>query len=137
MAFDRAICSYTIYCEASSEDHTTRLGVAYTIFNRLAGKKFGETAAEICLKRLQFSSWNQDQNDNFNLIRAARARDDDPVMIDCGIAFDQAQFKSVPDPTHGATHYHDDSMEKNPPSWTIGATRTEKLGRLIFYRGVR
>lgn len=137
MAFDREIASYTIFCEASSEDHTARLGVACCLFNRLATAKFGETIAEICLKRMQFSEWNADQNDNLNLLRAARAPDRDPVMVDCGIAFDQAQFKSIPDPTHGATHYIDDRLEDNPPAWTIGAIQTVKLGRLIFYRGIR
>jgi spore germination cell wall hydrolase CwlJ-like protein len=41
----------------------------------------------------------------------------------------------VSDPTHAATHYHDTSI--NPPDWTVGAIRTVKLGKLIFYKGVR
>lgn len=135
MAFDRAIACYTIFCEASGEDHTARLGVAWCIINRVAAKRFGETAAEVCLKRMQFSEWNADQSDNLNLLRAARCPDNDPVMLDCGIAFDQAQFASIPDPTHSATHYHDTSIA--PPAWTVGAIRTVQLGRLLFYRGVK
>jgi len=135
MAFDREIATITIYSEASGEDHTTRLGVAYTILNRLG--RFGSTVSEVCLKRLQFSGWNADPLDNANLLRAARCPDDDEAMRDCGIAFDQAKYQSVPDPTHSATHYYDVSMANNPPSWALGAIRTVQLGRLIFFRGVR
>ena len=135
MAFDKPIAMMTIYCEASGEDHTTKLGVAWSIVNRLRSARFGDTIAEVCLKRMQFSEWNADQTDNINLLRAARCSDNDSVMTDCGVAFDQAIFASVPDPTHGATHYHDTSIA--PPSWTVGAIRTVQLGKLIFYRGVR
>lgn len=138
MAEDRAIAAYTVFCEASGEDHTTRLGVAYCIINRLAmAPHFGTTIAEVCLKRMQFSEWNADAGDNANLLRAARCPDDDPVFVDCGQAVDQAEFQSVPDPTHGATHYFDTSLLNNPPAWSVGAIRTVQLGRLIFYRGVR
>jgi N-acetylmuramoyl-L-alanine amidase len=135
MAFDKPLATITIYCEASSEDHTARLGVAWTIINRLRSARFGDTVAEVCLKRLQFSEWNADQADNFNLLRAARCPDDDSVMLDCGTAYDQAYFNAVPDPTHGATHYHDTSIQ--PPAWAKDAIRTVQLGRLIFYRGVK
>jgi spore germination cell wall hydrolase CwlJ-like protein len=136
MAEDRAIAAYTVFCEASSENHDARLGVAYCIMNRAAlAPHFGETIADVCLKWEQFSSWNGDPGSRNNLRRAAQASDDDPVFVDCGQAVDQAEFKSVPDPTHGATHYFDTSIQ--PPDWTDGAIRTVQLGRLIFYRGVR
>jgi N-acetylmuramoyl-L-alanine amidase len=135
MAFDKPLATITIYCEASSEDHTARLGVAWTIINRLRSARFGDTVAEVCLKRLQFSEWNADQADNLNLLRAARCAEADSVMADCGVAFDQAYFAIVPDPTHGATHYHDTSIQ--PPTWAKDAIRAVQLGRLIFYRGVK
>jgi hypothetical protein len=134
MAFDRPIAVTTIYCEASGEDHVTRLGVAFCIMNRSKMPRFGSTIAEVCLERAQFSEWLSDPGDNANLRRAARCPDNDPVMIDCGLAYDQAYFAAVPDPTHSATHYHDTSIQ--PPAWTEGAIRTVQLGKLIFYRGV-
>jgi spore germination cell wall hydrolase CwlJ-like protein len=137
MAFDKAIATMTVYCEASSEDHTARLGVAWCLVNRLRSARFGDTISEVCLKRLQFSSWDQDQRDNFNLRRAARCPDTDPVMLDCGQAFDEALSGSVPDPTHGATHYFDASIINNPPAWSVGAIQTVRLGRLLFWRGVK
>jgi len=135
MAFDRQIAGITIFCEASSEPHEARLGVAYTIINRSkVPLRFGATVAAVCLRRMQFSEWNDDAVDNRNLERAALAAEDDPVMLDCLACFDEA-LNGNSDPTHGATHYHDDSI--SPPSWTDGAIRTCKLGKLIFYRGVK
>lgn len=135
MAGDRTIASYTIYGEASGEDYQTRLGVAYCIINRFKAGRFGKTIAAVCLARLQFSSWNSDEGDRNNLLRAALCPDTDPIFVDCGNAYDQAYFGAVPDPTHGATNYYDTSIP--PPDWTVGAIRTVQLGRLVFYRGVR
>jgi N-acetylmuramoyl-L-alanine amidase len=137
MAGDRVIATYTIYCEASGEDHAARLGVAYSEVNRFRTGRFGATLAEVCLRRAQYSEWNGDKVDNANLLRAARCPDSDAVMLDCGQAFDEALLGRAPDPTRGATHYHDVSMADDPPSWTVGAIRTATLGRLIFYRGVK
>ena len=134
MAFNRPIAATTIFCEASGEPSEARRGVAHVIVNRANRPlRFGATVAAVCLRRMQFSEWNDDALDNRNLERAALADDDDPIMLDCLAAFDEAVAGGT-DVTGGATHYHDDSIQ--PPDWTVGAVRTCKLGRLIFYRGV-
>jgi spore germination cell wall hydrolase CwlJ-like protein len=132
MAYDKAIAVITIACEASNQPHAARQGVAASIFNRLADGRFGATIAAICLKRFQYSEWNGDAADNANLERVARLGDDEPVIRDCAVAYDEAAAGA--DPTHGATHYHDTSIA--PPAWTQHATRTCEIGALIFYRDV-
>jgi spore germination cell wall hydrolase CwlJ-like protein len=137
MAFDLAIGTMTIYCEASNQGDAPRLGVAFSFVNRLAdpSKRYGVTVAEVCLRRYQYSEWNADLVDNANLLRAARVDEADPTLQACERDLKSALEGTVPDPTSGATHYHDTSIA--PPSWTQGATRTCQLGRLVFYKGVK
>ena len=37
------------------------------------------------------------------------------------------------DPTHGATHYFDVSLDNNPPPWTKELSLRITIGRLHFY----
>lgn len=136
MAFDQAIAGYTIVCEASSETHEARQAVAWALCNRLARpERFGETLAEVCLERLQFSEWNGDRQDNSNLRRVARMADDSGIMLDALQALHEARAGLVLDMTGGATHYYDTSIA--PPDWTAPpAEFTVQLGKLRFYRGV-
>lgn len=135
MAFDRAIGAITLYCEASSEPPEAKLGVAWTFVNRRADGRFGASIAEVCLRRCQYSEWNGDRLDNENLLRAAKAKDTDSVMMECLSIYDEALSDAFSDPTCGATHYHDTSVD--PPSWTVGAIETARLGKFVFYKGVK
>src|ERR1035437_4028303 len=106
MAFNRELAALTIFCEASGELHAGKVAVAATLFNRLKAGRFGKSIAGICLKRYQYSEWNDDQGDNANLERAAVTPEEDPVMVDCLAAYDEAAAGA--DPSLGATHYHAD-----------------------------
>lgn len=135
MAFDLAIASMTVFCEASGQSPEARRAVVWVIFNRLASGRFGRSIAEICLKRFQFSEWNGDAGNNGNLLRVARALDGDPVLLDCMAAYHEVAGRQTPDPTGGATHYHDTSIA--PPLWTLGATETARIDEFVFYKGVQ
>lgn len=134
MACDRAIATLTIFCEASSEEHVARVGVAASFFNRMHvnPKRYGSTVASVCLHRFQYSEWNQDPADNANLLRGAATSDADPVMTDCAKAYDEAA--AGVDPTNGATHFYADGIPE--PSWAKVATFTGQIGRIRFYRDV-
>ncbi len=134
MAFDRQIAAITCYCEASGASHDERMAVMHTFFNRVKDGRFGKTVAAVCLKRYQFSEWNDDSADNANLERAANASDTDPIILECLADFD-AISAGAPDPTNGATHYHDKSI--SPPAWAKGATIALETNKFIFYRGVK
>lgn len=134
MAFDRPIAALTTFCEASNAAPDERRCVMHVIYNRRADGRFGKTIAEVCLRRIQFSEWNDDKGDNANLLRGADAADDDPVMLDCLAAFDDVA-KAYFDPTGKATHYHDKSIP--PPPWAVGATVALVTAKFIFYRDVK
>lgn len=131
MAFDRQIAAITCYCEASSETHEARVAVIASMFNRLKSGKYESTIAANCLKRKWFSEWNADVINNANLLRAAHVPDIDPMMVDCLKAYDEAAAGA--DPSLGATHYHDESVV---PEWTLGATKTRQIGKLVFWKNV-
>jgi len=133
MAYDKPIAVITIACEASGEAHEVKVAVGATILNRVASGRFQRSVAAVCLKRMQFSEWNADTGDNANLERVALMSDEDPTILDCEKAWDEAVAGS--DPSNGATHYYDDSIPK--PVWAVNATLTAKLGRLNFYKDVR
>lgn len=136
MAFDREICALTIFAEASDQPAECRRAIAHVIFNRmqLDPVRYGHTAAAVCLKRYQFSEWNDDVGDNANLIRAASTPITDGVMMDCLAAYSEA-LEGGADPSQGATHFYADSIPE--PNWAKDATFTVKLGRVLFYKGVR
>lgn len=100
--------------------------------------RFGTNAANVCLKRLQFSSWNGDPVNNRNLLRVINMPRSDPTLLDCALAYDEAAAGA--DPTGGATHYFDTSI--SPPSWTKvqpdgrQAIKTCQIGKLIFFKDV-
>lgn len=133
MAYDKPIAVITIAAEASNQPHDAKVAVGATILNRIKSGRFQKTVAAVCLKRLQFSEWNADVGDNANLERVALMADDDPVILDCSAAWDEALAGS--DPSNGATHYYDDSIPK--PVWAVNATLTAKIGRLNFFNNVK
>lgn len=132
MAFDRQIGAITVATEASGEPHQGKVAVAATFFNRLKTGRHGTTIAAACVQRMQYSAWNADQADNRNLMRCAQMADDDPVMLDCLAAYDEAAAGA--DPTFGACNYYSDTIA--PPSWIHGATFTIQIGHHKFYKGV-
>lgn len=129
---DKPIAVLTIAAEASNQLHVVRQGVAASIFNRLKDGRFGKSIAGICLKRYQYSEWLADAQDNANLERVANMAPDDPIILDCAIAYDEAATGI--DPTNGSTHFFASGIPT--PSWANAATMTVKLGSLFFYKDV-
>lgn len=135
MAEDLAIGRYTVFAEASNQPTAAQLGVAYSIVNRLRSGRFGSTIAAVCLEWEQYSSWNGDRGDRSDLLRAATVADDDPAYQACCAALQAAIDGSQPDPTGGATHYYDTSVQA--PYWALPPAQVSaRLGDLIFYTGV-
>jgi spore germination cell wall hydrolase CwlJ-like protein len=62
--------------------------------------------------------------------RAGRASGQDDLGA-CRRVAARAIAGALPDPTDGATHYHD-ALEL--PRWALGRTPTAELGGLVFYR---
>lgn len=131
MAFDKEIVALTIFCEASNSSSLERRAIAHVIKNRIP--RFGDTQAEVCLRRYQFSEWNDDKINNSNLLRGAKAQDNNSIIKDCLAAYTET-LTSI-DMTKGATHYHDKTI--SPPYWTQGATMTLETQDFFFYKDVK
>lgn len=130
--FDRPIGILTIACEASTA--AEQLGIAYTLFTRVAAGRWEPTVGAVCMQRYQFSEYLSDSGDNADLERVLKLDSTDPQIIAATNAFNTAYSKSEPDPTNGATHFFADSIAA--PSWTKGATLCCKIGHTLFYRNV-
>ena len=138
---DIDVLARTLWGEARGEGLAGMIAVGWTVRNRVEldlgsdGKPdwWGEGYEGVCRKPWQFSCWNvSDPN-------SAYLRGEKPIPP---AQFMQAREAAVaviegrrPDPTGGATHYYSTSLAK-PPVWTRGATRTCKIGRHVFFKGV-
>ena len=55
----------------------------------------------------------------------------DPVLAMCRRVAERAVAGALPDPTAGATHWHDaDAL----PGWAVGRVPSAEIGGLVFYR---
>jgi len=132
-SYELSLLMLCVWREARGEsDFNAKLGVAWTVKNRVALQGWmGRTYPAVITKPWQFSSFNVgDPNaSKFPLPH------EDKSYQDCLSAAGTAYQGLGSDPTGGATHYYDDSIAA--PKWTIGATRTVKIGRLNFYKDVK
>lgn len=136
--FDIEIMIRTIAGEARNQPPIGQQAVAHVILNRYAaaashgtGQRWGSTIAEICLKRRQFSCWNDD-DPNRDLI--ARIHPDNPVYKQARAAMLEAYRNLLTDPTLGADHYHHVSIT---PYWASKIQKTTLIGAHLFYREIR
>ena len=128
MAFDRPIGILTICCEASDQSDLCKQAIIASIRNRVAAGRWETTVAGVCMQRYQYSEYNDDAGDNRNLERVLALADDDPEILAAGAAYDA----TIDDPSLGATHFY--AVGIPAPPWTIGATRTVQIGKVIFWK---
>lgn len=137
---DRDIAAITAYAEASSGTPDERRCVIWTGFNRLlVPPRFGISLADVFTQFMQYSAWNGDIKNRKNLGRAMKVPVTDALMMDCAAAYDEvlaAHIIKGADPTGGATHYHEKTMDPKPV-WTEGARMTLETDNFLFYAGVR
>lgn len=131
MAFDIEIATATVFMEASGEPSEGRRAVAWVMVNRLKADGYGKTLGAVCLKPFAFSGWNTSDP---NRLRMATTAPDDPVLLDCEAAVNEALTGGA-DPTGGALNYYAASM-KNPPDWAATMEFTIQIGSHKFYRPV-
>jgi spore germination cell wall hydrolase CwlJ-like protein len=55
----------------------------------------------------------------------------DPALAVCRRIARRAAAGALPDPTGGATHWHDAGAL---PGWALGRVPTAEIGGLVFYR---
>lgn len=125
-AYDFILAALCVWREARGETKEAKLGVAYTLVNRAAKPRWwGKSIHEVVLKPMQYSSFNHDDKN------AVKWPSDDSTWKDCTDAVLEAMSGAVPDPTHGATHYHDNSIAT--PGWATTMEPKGQIGALSFY----
>lgn len=131
-SYELTLLMLCIWREARGETINAKVGVGWTIKNRLALQGWmGKTYPAVILKPWQFLSFNVGDPNATKFPMPTS----DPSFSDCLMAAKSVYEGTAPDPTNGATHYFDDSI--TAPAWTKDATRTVKIGHLTFYKDVK
>jgi N-acetylmuramoyl-L-alanine amidase len=127
-----ALCNWR---EARGESLATKVGQAWTVRNRvLQPRWWGTSWVGVITKFAQYSSFNPDDPNSRKWPLPK-----DPAWADCFKVAELVYSGSIPDPTFGATHYFDASLDSHPPTWATDGTmtKTAELERLRFYRMVQ
>lgn len=75
-----------------------------------------------------FACWNPRHPRHAAL---GKAPEGDPALAVCRRIARRAASGVLPDPTGGATHWHD---TRALPAWAVGRVPTAEIGGLVFYR---
>lgn len=126
-----ALC---IWREARGELVTTKEAVAWSIRNRVDNPRWwGHSWSGIILMPWQYSSFNRSDPN-----ATKWPTPNDPAWIESLTVAQQVFLAdaSLPDPTHGATSYFDNSLDTDPPKWATDGSmvKTVDFGRLHFYK---
>ena len=128
------LMALTIWREARGESFDARTGVAFVIRNRVQKPCWwGKTWLQVCFRRWQFSGVTATGDPN--LIKWPREDNiaDWKSWEDCYLIADKVYRGNLSDPTCGATHYHDTSIDL-PAAWGGNMQATTSIGRLRFYK---
>lgn len=120
----------TLWGEAADRPVRAIEAMAALVVNRArAGvPHWGRGVAGVCRAPFQFPCWNR------NHPRHAALREIPPgdgALAICRRVAARALAGSLPDPTGGATHFHDATAL---PGWALGRPAVAEIGGLCFYR---
>ena len=137
------------WAEGRGEMLAAVIGILWSVENRVQHPTWwGKTLKDVILKKWQYSSFNPDnpktpQNEE----DPNRHKMLDPLNPKWGTeaewdkicaAYNAVFVDGYPDPTGGATHYHDKTMLGNLPSWATapGTKFLCRIGDIYFYKGL-
>ncbi len=132
MSWAFEVAARTLWQECRNQSPEGQTAVAWTIKNRLATGRWGNSLASVCLWPYQYSGWNGPKDPNF--VAVCALTDTDLVLCKLRVIM-QAVLDSKADPTNGAMWYVNLSIVKKP-KWAEGATETAKIGAHTFFKGV-
>lgn len=131
LARDIDVLARTLWGEARGEGEEGMQAVAAVICNRARQPGWwGRGIAGICQRARQFSCWNADDPNRAALLAVDAS---DPAFATALRLARLAVAGALPDPTHGATHYHSLSVR---PAWAAGQQPCARIGGHLFYRAI-
>ena len=124
----------TIYGESRGESREGKIAVGSVVLERVRRRKwYGKTVPEVCLKRMQFSCFNERDPNRGRLLNLAEQWDEaictDGVLRECyGIA--SGLMDGSIQPNVIATHYHAVHCD---PAWNDHMKRIATIGNHVFF----
>lgn len=121
MSREKEIVALTLWAEARNEPEVGKIAVLWVIKNRaeMAPKRFGATLEEVCLKKWQFSCWNEsDPQRKFLDGFLDRSREKTDSVKECEDLLERFLKGEFEDPTKGASHYYNPKVAS--PKWGAG-----------------
>lgn len=129
------VLARTLFGEAAGEGRRGIEAVAAVIMNRVADRRFPNSARGVCLQDRQFSLWNVEyRNSDQNSLRALSVTDINVTFETCLDVAAAALAGKLKDPTGGAHHYY--APKKVTPRWASSAKSSVTIGNHIFLVGV-
>jgi murein DD-endopeptidase MepM/ murein hydrolase activator NlpD len=125
----------TLYGEARGENEKSKRAVAWTIRNRTGKNKWwGHTFYEVTHKDKQYSCWNKGDPNYHKVHNPSGDSWEECKRIAREIYYDDPSN----DPTNGATHYYDKSLDYNPPDWSDKnkIVNVEDVRNIRFFKGI-
>lgn len=128
-ALDAAdVFALTLWGEAGDRPVRAIEAIASVVMNRVRlGAPYGRGVAGVCRAPFQFACWHPGHPRRARLAEVTAADDLGP----CRRIASRALAGALPDPTQGATHYHE---AERLPRWALGRVPQAELGGLVFYR---
>ena len=136
----------TIYGESRGENKSTKTAIGWSIRNRADIKL--KSVKSIVTKRAQYSCWNRyDPNYEATTNSEEHAKNNGDLVVwqEClTISKKVLESNKADDPTQGATHYYDKSMDNRPPIWAsikvepnLQKIEVNNVQNIRFFKGVR
>jgi spore germination cell wall hydrolase CwlJ-like protein len=129
------VLARTLYGEARGEPKQGIEAVANVILNRVMSNRYPNTVAKVCLQRLQFSCWNDDDPNRKIIAKLMPGQDEIFDMI-LKIAA-SAVLGGLPAVVIGVLHYHAKQIRPNWVKKSPGATLVATIGSHLFWSGIR
>lgn len=134
---EKDIFARTLYGEAKDYSYEAKIAIASVIQNRVKiSKKFrgywwGNNIVAVCHKMGQFSCWDRNNQEYFEMIRVTK---EDSRFFDCIEIVEQVLNEDIGCITRGATHYHDYNMFPYRPAWLDNREPVFSIDGLEFYK---
>jgi spore germination cell wall hydrolase CwlJ-like protein len=119
--------------ESRGQTYNAKLGVAWSVRNRVMRPAWwGKDWISVIEKKAQYTSIAPPGGKDPNLTIYPDLVS--PAWQDAILAAETAYWGISTDPTAGADHYFDKSLDSDPPNWATALIHTCDIDALRFYR---
>ena len=132
---EQMLLARVLFGEARNEglSDKARIAVGWTVKNRVENPGHGENYHQVILEENQYSSFRE-SDDNWPFVKnplLENSSTDQEAWINCYEIAGQILAGTVADPTQGANHYYDESIET--PYWANEDNFKIKINTIFFH----